>query len=230
MSSGASRTFQFPDGLSTGVQDGNHHLTIATGTSLHPGARSTSVLLRIGNDGLRTKIVAQVVTNERPPRWLRRREHTGGPPLPSIGVVYGCRTNGEEMCGRGEHLAVQLLQRCNVRHDPHAPAVRAKHEIVLARVHDDVVDRDGRKVVLEAYPILPAIDGEVHADLVAQEEEVTAPWMFDDDVHGPAAGQTVRDCAPVATVVFADVRVRAVVVVPVTVERRVHRGLVELRW
>ena len=168
----------------------------------------------------------QVVADQRTRLGLRSGEHTGRPALPPRGVVARRGANREQVGRRGQHLGRQFFERRDVCHDPHAASVRPEHEIVLSRMHDDVVDRYSREVVLEAHPVLSAVYREVHPDLVSQEQEIPCLRVLSDDVHRPAIRQPLGDGAPIPTVILAHIHVRCVIVISMTVERRVHRALV----
>ena len=228
VASGGPGTFQLAHGFTICVQDGDlHHAAITRAAIRGCSGLTTVAPLRIlRHHFLRTDIVVQVVADLRTRLGLRSGEHTRCPALSPLGVVDRCGANREQVGRRGQHLGRQFFEQRDVSHDPHAASVRPEDEIVLSWMYDDVVDRYSREVVLEAHPVLSAVYGEVHPDLVPQEQEIPGLRVFSDDVHRPAIRQPLGDGAPIPTVILAHVHVRCVIVVSMTVERRVHRALV----
>ena len=121
-----------------------------------------------------------------------------------------------------------MFQDDDVVEDPDTTAVRADHQIVFPRVHEDVVDGHGRHVQLQRPPDFTAVAGKIDAYLVAEEQQILGARVLVDNVDRPVIRQAVDDRRPVLPVVVTDVNVGAVVVAIVAVKGGIDCALVEI--
>ena len=98
--------------------------------------------------------------------------------------------------------------------------MRADDEIVVARMDQDVVDRDVRQVQVERRPVRAAVDRHVDAALVSGEQQPRVARMLAEAMDRRRR-QACGDRSPRLPVVVAREDERSIVVVVVPVERRV---------
>src|SRR2546429_4667460 len=82
------------------------------------------------------------------------------------------------------HLRSQLAKRCDVVHDPNAASMSRQHEVRFARMHHDVADGYGWKLMaLVLRPVLSAIQGNPQAKFCAEIEEIPGNGILFDHVR-----------------------------------------------
>jgi hypothetical protein len=119
----------------------------------------------------------------------------------------------------GAHRFGGLLYWCGVVQNPDAAPVRRQDHVVLARMEDDLVDRNGWQSRADPIPAAAAIRRDEQAELGASVEHRGILRIFGQRHHHLSLGQTLADQAEVLAAVGARVDIVVVVVVPVVIKR-----------
>ncbi len=199
-----------------------------------PGDLAHVLAGRVGN--LQLDALDLILEVPRDDRRLRRVLAEERLVAPELIVAVACRAPEHRGRRRREQLRARrrrqrrrvLLDRLEVVEDPDRAAVRGEEHRVVARVQRDLVDPHRRQVGLQPLPALAAIERHEEARLGSEIEHVGILQIL---------GQRPRDLAlevrrhrsPRLAEVVAGVDVGLEVVLPVAVERGVHRAFVEPR-
>src|SRR5262249_31749633 len=97
-------------------------------------------------------------------------------------------TYREELRGLGASVLRQRRERAHVVDDVEAAAVRRDDEVLVARVHEDVVDGDGGEAA-ERDPVRAVVEGREEAELGPGVEEVGVGRVLADDLRGAVFGE-----------------------------------------
>ena len=130
--------------------------------------------------------------------------------------------------GRRDRVG-HLLERADVVDDPDAPAVRPDDEVVVARVHEDVVDPHGRQPGHERLPLLAAVQRDVASRTRCRGTAGSRFFGSSRTTFTFPIGRLPRHGRPRSAVVLREEDVRLVVVGAVPVEHDVARARVEVR-
>ena len=84
---------------------------------------------------------------------------------------YARRRRADPAVGR-LHRTLESAQRPDVVHDERRPPVRADHEVVIPRVHDERHRRARREAVLELVPVRAPVAREPQPELRSEEQQV----------------------------------------------------------
>ena len=76
----------------------------------------------------------------------------------------------------------ELLQRGDVIHDPDAASVCPDDQVVLARLHEQIIDPDGRQAGGEPFPLAPGVHRDEKPEFGSNEQQVRIAGVFLDDV------------------------------------------------
>ncbi len=131
----------------------------------------------------------------------------------------------EQVRGLGRHRRRPLRDRRRVVENPDAAAVRAEHEILRARMHEDVVVARRRQIRGEARPVGAAVVRHEQRAFGAREEHVRIAREFGQTSDRRVVGrQARRHGLPRLAEVGRAEDVRREVAVAVRVERDVRRA------
>ena len=134
------------------------------------------------------------------------------------------------MGARLQHLGRQLRERRQVVENVDAASMRPDDQVVVTRMHDQIVHRHGGKVAAQPAPGCAAVDRRKQPGLGPYEQQVVVLRVLGDDVDPPGiVRQPVADRPPAAAVVVGRVDVRDDIIEPVTVERGVGAARIGAR-
>ena len=134
-------------------------------------------------------------------------------------------TRSEERKVTCGHCRIHFLERRQVIEDPDRSAVSAQNKIVLTRLQFDVVDGNGRKIILERDPVRTMIPGNPETKFCSRKKQVSVARMFAYHVNRTGrVGNAVADRPPGFAIVGCRKNVDSVIVCPMAVKRDVCRA------
>ena len=107
-----------------------------------------------------------------------------------VGLEEELVADRKEIRRTGRLRVGQLFQRADVVENEDAAPVRCGHEIVDARLNGEVPDRHARNAALQLRPVPAAVDGEEHAEIGADKEQIGLPRMLANHLRRGAAGRS----------------------------------------
>src|SRR5467141_3079378 len=148
-----------------------------------------------------------------------------------IGVSVPTETNRflrcEEMHTFFRDVGVQLPQRRDIIQNPERAAVRGDNKIVA--MNREIAHRSVRQIQLQRLPIVSIVEGNVHGAFRSGEEQTLARRIFAHYVAGAAIGNIFCDFRPRLAEIARAVNMRAQIVEPERIDRRVRRACIEVR-
>ena len=125
----------------------------------------------------------------------------------------------------GQHRGGHLLQRCDVE-DLYRATMRAGDQLVVARMHLQVIDRHRWEIAVEHEPARALVERGVDAQLGAHVEEVRVHRVLAHHIDrvGASSPQSIADRAKRLAEVGGDEDIRSEVVVTMIVEAHIDRG------
>ena len=148
-------------------------------------------------------------------------------PLRGVGDVFpvqhqrGARHRKEMRLRRGDRVGPVGDGR-SVIEDPDAAPVRAKYEVLRARLYENVVVAGGREVGRETRPVRTAVIAHEEKALRASEDDARPPGELANAPHRPIARKPIRDRLPCLSEISRAHDVRREVADTVRVERDVR--------
>ncbi len=178
-------------------------------------------------DGCSIDVVTQVVIHDGPGgRVLPLEHHVTEVGFFLLVADHRRRLDREQVRRRREDVVRHLLQRVDLVENPDPATVRAEDEVVVPRMDDEVVERHGREIEAQPTPVGSPVPGVEQPELGSDEQHLRIAGVLPRGAEHSIGGQVADDGGPRLAVVARPVQVVRKIVVPVVVDRDVHRSLV----
>src|SRR5712664_2054568 len=125
------------------------------------------------------------------------------------------------------YVSAHLPQRRDVVENPEGAAVRGYNEIVA--MNREIAHGRVRQIQLQRLPIATIVEGNVHGAFGTGVEQTFSRGIFAHHVAGAAIGNSLGNFRPRFSEIARAVNVRAQIVEPERIDRRVRRAGVEVR-
>src|SRR5207237_4307143 len=109
-----------------------------------------------------------------------------------------------------------------------AAAVRADHQLAIAWMDGQIVDRNRGQATSKSVPLVPAVERDEQTKLSPSEQQILIAKVLADDVQRTARRQVAADGVPSGAVIGGHKKVRGQVVIAVPVDGQVRRPFGEM--
>ena len=145
------------------------------------------------------------------------------------GQIPACWAYREQHAVIGQHARAHIAQRRVVVENIKTASKRRANQIVLARLNDEIAERDVWRSARQFRPVVAAVHREKHAKLGTQKHQSGFFMVLYDAPQYVAFRQVVGDAAPRTTAVSTAQDIRRKITALVVVDNNVNRvGVVQI--